>query len=209
MNRQESIKKQVSDMYAVEQHILDAIVRQRDDERLKNNVEANQVVIEIERVLKQHISALDDLADRYDHTVQSTTKEALGKALGIAAGLYDRVRGKHPLSRDMRDNYVALSLAAMGATAFHTYGLSVGEERIADLAEKHLKDITPLLVEISKVIPDIVAEETANESDFPADASVAKQATANTQAAWSPSVTGGSGDVGSSTDGSTEKKATA
>lgn len=192
MNRKESIHKQISDMYAVEQHIRDAVARQRDDERLKNNVEANQVVIEIERVLNRHLEALDTLADHYDTQVQSAAKEALGKALGIAAGIYDRVRGKHPLSRDIRDNYTALSLAAMSYTAFHTYGLTVGEDRIADLASKHLKEITPLLVEISKVLPDIVAEETAEESDFPADASMAKQATANTQAAWDPSVTGGS-----------------
>lgn len=191
MKRKEAIRKHLSDMYAVEQHIRDAIERQRSDERLKNNVEANQVVIEIERVLNKHLEALDELADHYDTQVQSAAKEALGKALGIAAGLYDRVRGKHPLSRDVRDNYTALSLAAMAYTSFHTFGLAAGEDRIADLASNHLQDITPLLVEISKVVPDIVAEETAEQSDFPADASVAKQATANTQAAWSPSVTGG------------------
>lgn len=191
MERSESISKHISDMYAVEQHIRDAVVRQRDDERLKNNVEVNQVVIEIERVLNDHLEALDDLAESYDTQVQSAAKEALGKALGVAAGLYDRVRGKHPLSRDLRDNYTALSLAAMAATQFHTYGLSIGEDRIADLASDHLHDITPLLVEISKVLPNVTAEETAEESNFPADASVAQQATANTQAAWAPSVTGG------------------
>ena len=198
MDRKEAIHKHLSDMYAVEQHIRDAVARQRDDERLKNNVEANQVVIEVERVLKQHLSALDDLADHYDTQVQSAAKEALGKALGIAAGLYDRVRGKHPLSRDIRDNYTALSLAAMAYTAFHTFGLAAGEDRIAKLAEEHLKEITPLLVEISKVLPDVVAKETA-EQDFPADSSVAKQATANTQSAWDPSITGGSGSAPAST----------
>jgi hypothetical protein len=196
MNRKQSISKHISDMYAVEQHIRDAVTRQRDDERLKNNIEANQVVIEIERVLNDHLEALDDLADSYDsqvHQPESRAKEALGKALGVAAGLYDRMRGKHPISRDLRDNYVALSLAAMAATQFHTYGLSIGEDRIADLGSDHLHDLTPLLVEISKVLPDVTAQETVEESDFPADASVAAQATANTQAAWSPSVTGGAG----------------
>ena len=206
MDRKESIKKHISDMYAVEQHIRDAVSRQRNDERLKNNVEANQIVIELERVLNRHLEALDTLAEHYDTEVQSAAKEALGKALGVVAGLYDRVRGKHPLSRDIRDNYTALSLAAMAYTAFHTYGLTVGEDRIAELANDHLKEITPLLVEISKVLPDIVAEETAEEANFPADASVAKQATANTQAAWSPSVTGGAGS--GSTPGATETSAT-
>lgn len=184
MDRQEAIRKHISDQFAVEKHILDAVGRQRDDGRLKDNVEANKVVIEVERVLNRHIEALRELADHYDADVQPLAKEALTKVLGTAAGFYDRVRGKHPLSRDLRDNYTALSLAAMGYTAFHTFGLAIGEQRTADLAQRHLKDLTPLMVEISKALPDVVAREVGEQTDFPADASVAKQATANTQEAW-------------------------
>lgn len=185
MDRKESLHKHLSDMLAVEQHILDAVEQQRDDDRLRDNVKANKVIIELERVLKEHVSALEALADQYDVKAQSAAKEALTKLLGVAAGIYDRVRGKHPLSRDLRDNYTALSLAAMAYTAFHTYGLAVGEERIATLAQRHLKDLTPIMVELSRVLPEIVAEEVERESDFPADASVGPEAVRNTQEAWS------------------------
>lgn len=188
MDRKESVHKHLSDMLAVEQHILDAVEQQRDDDRLRDNVRANKVVIEMERVLKEHVSALKALADQYGVKTQSAAKEAVTKLLGVAAGIYDRVRGKHPLSRDLRDNYTALSLAAMAYTSFHTYGLATGEDRIASLAQRHLKDLTPLLVELSKVLPEVVAEEVGEESEFPVDTSVGPQAVQNTQEAWSREV---------------------
>lgn len=189
MNRQESLRKQISDMLGVEEHILKAVRRQRDDDRIKNNVTANKLVIEIERVLDRHVKALHRLADEYEADTQSMAKEAVTKVMGIAAGLYDKARSKHPLSRDLRDDYVALSLSAMAYTTMHTYGLTVQEPRVASLAKEHLEDLTPLLVEISETMPRVVMKEVAEESDFPTDTSVADEAVRNTQHAWSGEVT--------------------
>ncbi len=189
MERKESLQKQLSDMLAVEQHILDAVEHQRSDEKVKRNVKANKVIIEVERVLNEHIDALKHLADQHGAKTQSLAKEAVTKLLGAAAGLYDRVRGKQPLSRDLRDDYTALSLDAMAYTAFHTYGLAVGEDSIATLAKQHLQDITPLLVEISKVLPEVVLKEVQEESDFAVNGSIGPEAVSNTQEAWSKDVT--------------------
>ena len=191
MDRKESSRKHVSDMLSVERHILEAVQQQRDDENVKNHVEANKLIIKIERVLNNHVTALEALAKQYDADTQSSVKKTVTKLLGVAAGLYDKVRGDHPLSRDLRDNYTALSLASMGYTTFHTYGLTVKEDRIADLAAQHLKDLTPLMVEISKVLPSVVVKEVQEESDFATDTSVADRAVKNTQEAWSKDVTEG------------------
>lgn len=191
MNRTNSISKHISDMLATEEHILEAVKRQRDDDNVKNNVEVNKHIIEIERVLNEHTSALKRLAEQYDVNAEPVAKEAITKLLGIAAGIYDKMRGKHPLSRDLRDNYTALSLASMAYTQFHTYGLTIGEEKIASLAERHLKDLTPLLVETSKLIPPVTAKEVAEQSDFDVDTSVGQRAVQNTQQAWSKDVTEG------------------
>ena len=191
MDRQESLRKHTSDMLSVEQHILEAVQHQRDEEKVKNHVEVNKLIIKIERVLNKHVTALENLAEQYGADAQSTVKETVTKLLGVAAGLYDKVRGKHPLSRDLRDDYTALSLASMGYTTFHSYGLTVKEDRIASLASQHLKDLTPLMVEISKVLPSVVVKEVQQESDFATDTSVADQAVKNTQEAWSKDVTEG------------------
>ncbi len=175
-------------MSAVIEHILEAVKRQREDETVRNHLDANKVIIEIERVLKQHASALENLAEQLGAKGESVVKKAITEALGIAAGLYDKVR-QDKVSRMLRDDYTALSLAAMGYTAMHTFGLAIKEDRIANLALNHLKDVTPLLVELSKVLPLVVAQETKEENDFPVDASAGETAVTNTQHAWDNEVT--------------------
>jgi hypothetical protein len=103
--------------------------------------------------------------------------------------MLDQVRSKHPVSRDLRDDYTSLSLVAMAYTSFHAYGLTVGDERLARLAQQHLKDVTPLLIDISEVLPEVVVREVHAESDFLTDETVGAQAVANTQRAWSREVT--------------------
>ena len=188
MDRQQAIRKHVSDMLGAERHILEAVQRQRNDEKAREHVAANKVLIEIERVLKKHVSKLEALGKEYGVEERSTVKKALTAVFGAAAGLYDQVRD-HPLSRDLRDNYTALGLAAMSYTAMHTFGLVIQEKKIADLAQRHLEDLTPLLVEVSKVLPKITGQEVSDEHDLALDDSVVEQAIRNTQKAWRPEVT--------------------
>lgn len=189
-DKNKAIRKQTADLLAAEEHILEAVEQQREDDDLRRHAKANELVIRIERVLERHTDALEDLLEDYggDDDLEAKVKKALSEVFGAAAGLYDRLRGLK-LSRVLRDNYTALSLAAMSYTAFHTFGLAVREEAVARLAEQHLKDLTPLLVEISQLLPDVVAQELAEEYDFPVDTTIAQQAVANTQRAWSPKVT--------------------
>jgi hypothetical protein len=186
--RTDQIKEHISDQLALERHVLDAIMRQRDDEAVRQNLEANKVVIEIERILKEHTAALDNLAEQYGSTAQSTLKRAVTEVLGVAAGIYDKMRD-YKVSRMLRDDYTALSLIAMGYTAFHTFGLVIKEERIASLSLNHLKDVTPILVELSRVLPMVVAEETVKEIEAPVDSAAGRRAVENTQAAWSHTIT--------------------
>lgn len=185
MERKESIRKNVADMLAVDSHILEAIERQREDEKVRAHPEANELIIRIERLQKEHVAALQGMAEHYGTGGESGLKKAVTSAMGVVAGLYDRVR-EQKLSRMLRDNYTALSLAAMSYTAMHTFGLAVNEEKVAGLALRHLRDVTPILVEISKVLPVVVAEEVGEEIDVPVDVTVSRLAVENTQEAWAP-----------------------
>ena len=179
----EDVQRHLSDMLAVDGHILEAIERQRQDERVREHVDTNRVLIEIERVLGEHVRALESLADTYGAKGQSTLKRAVTEALGFVAGLYDKMRD-HTLSRMLRDDYAAISLAAMSYTALHAFGLAVREQRIADLALRHLHDYTGILIEISRVLPEVVVEEVADEVGGQVDAMAGRNAVANTQRAW-------------------------
>lgn len=187
--RIEAIQKHTADMLAVERHILEAVERQQEDSDVKSNARANKVIIEVERMLQRHVTALESLSRQYDGGMESFLKKAVTEVMGVVAGLYDKVR-EHTVSRMLRDDYTALSLAAMSYTAYHSFGLAISEERISALAQRHLEDLTPLLVEISKVLPHVVVAEVAEENDdFVVDTTVGSIAEANTQRAWEPNVT--------------------
>ena len=186
--RLEVIQKHLADMQSVEKHILEAIERQREEENVRNDLETNKLLIEIERTLKGHVQALTTLSKQYDGEGESAFKKAITAAAGVMAGLYDKVR-ENEVTRMLRDDYTALSLAAMGYTTLHTFGLAIKEQNIADLALSHLKEITPLLVDISKALPVVTAREVAAENDFPVDVSAGQEAVRNTQTAWSADVT--------------------
>ena len=182
-DQQSEVRRHVSDMLAVEEHILEAIQRQREDEQVREHLEANTLLIEMERVLRAHVDALNELADVYGAGGESFVKKAVTEALGVAAGLYDRIRD-HKISRMMRDDYAALSLVAMSYTALHTFGLAVHENRVSDIALRHLKETTPLLIEISRLIPLLVVAEIGDRLDRQVDATAVQNAIRNTQRAW-------------------------
>ncbi len=187
--RLDQITKHLADMHALEKHILEAVERQRGNDTVRNHIHVNKALIEIERVLNEHTDHLARMSQDYGSEGESMFKKAVTTVAGIAAGLYDQVRDD-TMTRMLRDDYTALSLTAMGYTAMHAFALAIKETRMADVALTHLKHITPLLVEISKIIPLTTVEETATDHDgFAVDTTVGDEAVRNTQRAWDRDVT--------------------
>lgn len=179
----------LTDMAAVEKHILEAVERQLNGDALKRHAQAHAVVQRLHDTLNRHVHALEaEIENRKGGGLKEAVKEAVGTALGFAAGLYDKVRSDEA-SRMIRDNYVATSMAAIAYHMLHTTALGLRSQHVADLAIAHLKDLTPILVELSKVVCHVVAEELADEGKI-FDGTVGPQAEANTHEAWSASYVG-------------------
>jgi hypothetical protein len=102
---------------------------------------------------------------------------------GVAAGLYDKVR-HDPVSKMLRDDYTALSLTAISYTMLHTTALALQKQPLADLAQRYLKDITPIIVDISQVIPGVVLKDL-EDNEVMIDRAVGQEAVRKTQQAWS------------------------
>lgn len=183
MNRQETIQKYIHDMLALQRHVLEAVERQRDDEKVRAHPEVNEVVIRIERMLKAHLAELETVAEEIGGGKGSVVKKALGGALGVAAGLYDRMRS-HELSRMLRDNYTALNLAAISYSMMHTMALAVTEENVARLAKRHLAQIPPLLDSVRRLLPHVVADEIAHQDEFSVVSDAGAAAVVSLADAW-------------------------
>jgi hypothetical protein len=187
--RNRSLREHVNAMLSLTKHIHEAIERQKNDEKFQRDLEASQLVLRLDGILEGHISALEAHLDSLGGTgVLQSAKDALGSVLGIAAGLYDKVRTEK-VSRGLRDDYTALSLAAISQTMLHTTGLAQHDQKTAALADRQLKDLTPIIVEISEIIPLVVARELAEDGES-IDPSVGREAVRNTQQAWNREVTG-------------------
>lgn len=182
-NPQETLQQYVSDMVSLNKHILEAVERQTRDKRTKQYPEAFQVLTRIESTLKGHIPALEHQLSTLGGDPTSPVKKAVSAVAGVAAGAYDKIR-TDTISKMLRDTYTALSLAAISYTMLHTTGLALKNQATADLSVRYLSQITPLIVEISEVVPLVVANELED-----GDPAVGREAVRHTQKAWSNKVT--------------------
>jgi hypothetical protein len=179
--------KYLTDLLGLEHHLVEALGRQREDQDIRRHTHVNELVIRTERSARDHYEGLKTLAASYG-IEESTWKKAMGTVLGAASGLVERARDPK-LSRVIRDNYVVLSIAAMQYTSAHAFAMATRDERLAAQSLANLMDITPLLVALSKVLPEVVVEETALAHGPDVDIAAGKVALQSTQKAWASGVT--------------------
>jgi ferritin-like metal-binding protein YciE len=189
--RSETLQKYVSDMVAVEDHIANAVKRQTDHEDVyKHSPQASQVIQNIAQMTEQHAQHLKQHLESIGGDPAKGIKEVATAAMGVVAGMYDKVRTES-VSKMLRDDYTALNLAAVGYTMLHTTGLALRDQATADLALRHLKHYTSIIMQINQIIPSVVVADLRDDVSMLNEASI-QQATQNTQDAWKPSTDGGS-----------------
>lgn len=184
MRTNEDILQQyVSDMVALDKHIIEAIERQLGDDRIDAYAGVRSIITSMKTTLETQVSGLEQQLSSVGGETSAPVKEAISAIAGIAAGLYDKVR-HDPVSKMLRDDYTALSLASVGYTMLHTTGLALNHSGVANMALAALKEMTPLVVKISQLIPGIVVQDLAEE-EVQIAPGVEAQAVQNTQVAWS------------------------
>ena len=190
-DRNDVINNYVTDMAAVETHILEAVERQLADDATSRYPDAVRVITSLKTTLEKHVRELERFNERRDGGgLKEAVKEAVTGALGVAAGFYDQLRNTDQVSRMIRDDYTATSLAAVSYHMLYTSALALKADDLARLALGNLKDLTPILVDLSKVVCTVVAAEMADE-DKSLDASVGAEAVRATQEAWSAETVNG------------------
>lgn len=183
--QRDTIQQYVSDMLGVEQHIHQAIERQSSSDALSDFPEAAQIIRRAGDTLDNHVNALDSYLKEIGGDMAAPVKEAVMAALGVIAGFIDNVRTEK-VSKMLRDDYTAFSLAAISYHMLHTTAVAFGDHTTAHLALRHLKDWTRLITDISHVIHPTVARDLENDG-FTVASNAAKQSEEATQEAWSPS----------------------
>lgn len=180
--RKDTLQQYVSDMLAVERHLLPALENQTKDDRYETYPQALRLVNRLEGTTRSHINGLEQLLRDLGGDPASPIKSAVTAVLGAAAALIERLR-TDPVSKNLRDDYTVLSLIAVSYTMLHTTGLALMDEQTADLAANYLTDYTPLIAEINEVIPEVVVSELRDETEV-LDVDAAMQANRRIHEAW-------------------------
>jgi ferritin-like metal-binding protein YciE len=182
----------LSDMLALERHINAPISAQLNSDDHKADPQASRIIQKIKSVSESHITALEAQLKATGEPATHGLKTAWSQLLGGGAAALNNVR-KTKVSKSLRDDYTALSLAAISYTMLHATAAGLGDGSTAALARRHLEDVTPIIVDISRTIPAVVLDELREDGQNVAQS--AAQATQEvSQKSWSGrNVSGGAG----------------
>jgi ferritin-like metal-binding protein YciE len=151
-----TIADYVGDMAALESHIEEALDRQLNE--VKGDPVARGAVQEFHDMVKRHRDTLKALEEETGKTIGNPIKEAGSALIGKAAGIINLVRTEG-ISKGLRDDYAAFSLAAISYSMLHTTATALGDQRVASLAERHLQDHAQAIMRINEIMPGVVIRE--------------------------------------------------
>jgi ferritin-like metal-binding protein YciE len=156
----QTIADYVGDMVALESHIEEALDRQLTE--TEDDPEAQAAVQRFHDLVKQHRDTLTALQEHVGITAGNPIIAAGSTLLGKAAGVVDLVRTEG-ISKSLRDDYAAFSLAAISYSMLHTTALGLGNPQVAELAERHLSDYAGAIERINELMPGVVERELAKD----------------------------------------------
>src|ERR687898_2227287 len=157
---EQTIADYVGDMEAMESHIEEALDRQLTD--TQDDPEARAAVQHFHDMVKQHRETLKALQEQVGTTAGNPIIAAGSTLLGKAAGVIDLVRTEG-ISKSLRDDYAAFSLAAISYSMLHTTAMGLGNQRVASLAEQHLTDYAGAIERINEIMPNVVNRELVKD----------------------------------------------
>lgn len=164
-NAKDTLDSYITDMLALEEHIAKAIDAQLADFR-KDHPEFAATLTTASTTTARHIGALESLKNSRNIDSGSVVADAVKRAGSIVAGLgaaaIDLVRSEK-LPKNLRDDYTAYSLAAIGYQMLMTTAISLDDAQVTEQARTHFADYTRVVMELSKAIPSAVIEDLRSQ----------------------------------------------
>lgn len=162
---EEAIDSYVTDMLALEEHIVTAVQGQLEE--LKDEHPAFSAVLrKVEVLATRHVEQLKDVVEAREVSVGGMISGAVKKAgsvvLGVGAAAIDLVRSER-VPKNLRDDYTVLALATVGYAMLYTTATSLGDAPVAALASAQHKDYAKATMELHHVIPASVLSLLADE----------------------------------------------
>ena len=161
-NERHSLQTYVSDLLALEKHITQPLQGQLDSDDTAKYGQARNLIQQIRQQNDSHVAALQSALDQLGGHPGSPVKSAWASLLGGAASAIGGSR-KTKVTKWLRDDYTALSLAAISYTLLHATAVGLGDAKIASLALQGLSDYSRSIMLVNQVIPEVVLGELRDD----------------------------------------------
>lgn len=179
--RQETITKYLGDMKSIVSHVQTAMERQKDE--FKDKPEVSQTMARIALSLKRQDDALGARLEALGGSPTHPVKEVVSDALGVVAGLYNKVRTEGA-AKGLRDDHVALNLVYLSYTTLHTTAVALGDAETASLAKRSFVECAKFVSEIDGMVPPTVFRELQDGDLGSLDGTAAEQTRSAAREAW-------------------------
>jgi len=110
-------------------------------------------------------------------------KEVVSDALGIVAGLYNKVRTEGA-AKGLRDDHVALNLVYMSYATLHTTAVALGDSETAALAKRSFVEVAKFVTDVDHLVPPTVLVELQDGDFGQLDGSAPQQTLSAMREAW-------------------------
>jgi len=180
--KEASICGYYTDLHALEKYLLNAVENQLTMPDLGRFPQAEAVIERTAGILRIHLQRLEAEIDLHHIESRAAVKDTMTAMAGFALGLVSKAREQH-VAKMLRDDATLLSLAANGYTMLHATGLAIGHPEAATQALDHLQELTPLIVEMNRLLPATVMTDL-KIAGFIVDPAAAEQAQINAKLAW-------------------------
>lgn len=161
----DTLDSYITDMLALEEHIAKAVDAQLADFR-KDHPTFATTLETASNTTARHIGALEALKNARQIDAGSMVADAVKRAGSVVAGLgaaaVDLIRSEK-LPKNLRDDYTAYSLAAVGYQMLMTSAISLDDAQVTDQARTHFSNYTKVVMELSQAIPSAVIEDLASQ----------------------------------------------
>lgn len=175
-----TIADYLGDLIAVETHIEQALDHQLN--LTKDDPTAGPVVREFHDMVRDQLKELRALQPEEGTTAGNPIIAAGATILGKVAGVIDMVRTE-AISKALRDDYVAFNLAAISHSMFLATATTLGDTKMAEVAQRHLTNYAGAVQKINQVIAGVVISELAKDG-HPVEAKITADVTQSIDHAW-------------------------
>lgn len=163
-NEKHSLQTYVSDLLALEEHIGKPLDGQLASDATKQYPQALTVVQSIKTLNTAHQAALKQCLDSLGGHAAGPVKSAWSSLLGGAAAAIGAAR-KTKVTKWLRDDYTALSLAGMSYTLLHATAVGLGDTATASVAKQGLADYARAVMQINQIISEVVLGELREDGE--------------------------------------------